>query len=35
MYAAYAAAGVSPLPDVSRIIDTSVLDAVFQGRSTI
>jgi len=35
MYAAYAAAGVSPLPDISRIIDTSVLDAVFQGRSTI
>lgn len=35
MYAAYAAAGVSPLPDVSRIIDSSVLDAVFQGRSTI
>jgi ABC-type nitrate/sulfonate/bicarbonate transport system substrate-binding protein len=35
MYTAYAAAGVSPLPDVSRIIDTSVLDAVFQGRSTI
>jgi ABC-type nitrate/sulfonate/bicarbonate transport system substrate-binding protein len=35
MYTAYTAAGVSPLPDVSRIIDTSVLDAVFQGRSTI
>jgi ABC-type nitrate/sulfonate/bicarbonate transport system substrate-binding protein len=35
MYTAYAAAGVSPLPDVSRIIDISVLDAVFQGRSTI
>jgi len=35
MYTAFAAAGVSPLPDVSRIIDTSVLDAVFQGRSTI
>jgi ABC-type nitrate/sulfonate/bicarbonate transport system substrate-binding protein len=35
MYAAYSAAGVSPLPDVSRIIDTGVLDAVFQGRSTI
>jgi len=35
MYTAYAAAGVSPFPDVSRIIDTSVLDAVFQGRSTI
>ena len=35
MYAAYAAAGIAPLPDVSRIIDTTVLDAVFLGRSTI
>jgi ABC-type nitrate/sulfonate/bicarbonate transport system substrate-binding protein len=35
MYAAYAAAGVAPLPEVSGIVDTTVLDAVYRGRSTI
>ncbi|HLU55179.1 MAG TPA: ABC transporter substrate-binding protein [Pseudonocardia sp.] len=35
MYTAYEAAGVSPLPEVSRIVDTTVLDAVFQGGATV
>jgi ABC-type nitrate/sulfonate/bicarbonate transport system substrate-binding protein len=35
MYTAYRAAGVDPLPDVARIVDTTVLDAVFQGRATL
>jgi ABC-type nitrate/sulfonate/bicarbonate transport system substrate-binding protein len=35
MYTAYTAAGVAPLPDVAQIVDTTVLDAVFQGRATV
>ncbi|MCU1662884.1 MAG: hypothetical protein QOI36_3980 [Pseudonocardiales bacterium] len=35
MYAAYKAAGVTPLPDVAKIVDTSVLDNVFQGKATV
>jgi ABC-type nitrate/sulfonate/bicarbonate transport system substrate-binding protein len=35
MYTAYRAAGVEPLPDVARIVDTTVLDSVFQGRATV
>jgi ABC-type nitrate/sulfonate/bicarbonate transport system substrate-binding protein len=35
MYTAYRAAGVQPLPDVAKIVDTTVLDAVFQGRTTV
>jgi ABC-type nitrate/sulfonate/bicarbonate transport system substrate-binding protein len=35
MYTAYRAAGVQPLPDVEKIIDTTVLDTVFQGKATV
>lgn len=35
IYAAYQAAGVTPLPDAGRIVDTSVLDDVFAGGSTV
>jgi hypothetical protein len=35
MFTAYRAAGVEPLPDVARIVDTTVLDSVFQGRATV
>jgi ABC-type nitrate/sulfonate/bicarbonate transport system substrate-binding protein len=35
MYTAYRAAGVEPLPDVATIVDTTVLDAVFQGKATV
>ena len=35
MYTAYDAAGVTPLPDVATIVDTTVLDNVFQGRATV
>lgn len=35
MYTAYSAAGVTPLPDVAKIVDTTVLDNVFQGRATV
>jgi ABC-type nitrate/sulfonate/bicarbonate transport system substrate-binding protein len=35
MYTAFGAAGVSPLPDVTKVIDTTVLDDVFQGKTTV
>lgn len=35
MYTAYTAAGVTPLPDATKIVDTTILDAVFQGKSTV
>ncbi|HEY0575016.1 MAG TPA: ABC transporter substrate-binding protein [Pseudonocardia sp.] len=35
MYTAFAAAGVSPLPDVAKVVDTTVLDEVFQGKATV
>jgi len=35
MYTAFAAAGVSPLPDVAKVVDTTVLDEVFQGKTTV
>lgn len=35
MYTALKAAGVSSLPDVPKIVDTTVLDAVFQGKATV
>jgi ABC-type nitrate/sulfonate/bicarbonate transport system substrate-binding protein len=35
MYKAYTAAGVTPLPDVAKIVDTTVLDNVFQGKATV
>jgi ABC-type nitrate/sulfonate/bicarbonate transport system substrate-binding protein len=35
MYTAYTAAGVSPLPDPATVVDTTILDDVFQGKATV
>ncbi|MDT7677755.1 MAG: hypothetical protein QOD82_5657, partial [Pseudonocardiales bacterium] len=29
------AAGVTPLPDVAKIVDTTVLDDVYQGKASV
>jgi len=35
MYTAFTAAGVTPLPDVAKIVDTTVLDDVYQGKASV
>ncbi|GAA1382268.1 ABC transporter substrate-binding protein [Pseudonocardia kongjuensis] len=35
IYEAYTAAGVAPLPEVGTVVDTSILDDVFEGQATV